>query len=71
MNIEDAKEIIKPHLNKKLANEWGSETDSLLWIEQVFFDPNNIPFNINSLAGEALAEWVELELEKLKEVSSQ
>ena len=67
MNTEEAKKIIKPHLNTKLANEWASETDSLLWIEQVFFDPNNIPFNTNSIDGEAIAEWVEIELSKLAE----
>ena len=65
MDMSEAKKILAPKLNAQLANEWLDEDESFLWLECGLFDQNGIYWSINSDKGERLAEWVELELEKI------
>ena len=66
MTFGEIKKMIEPKLTEALANEWFDQNDSLLFIEEAIFAPNDdIKFGINDPVGEYIAEWIETRLTRI------
>ena len=63
MNFETAIDLVRPFITTANAAKYSCQIDKMLWVEDFIMDPAGVYASINSPLGEAVCEWIEIQLD--------
>ena len=63
MTYEKAIELVRPFITARNAARYACQIDKMLWVEEFIMDKAGVYASINSPLGEAVCEWIEIQLD--------